>query len=337
MEIQYTIQMASKISGVGVHTIRAWEKRYKAIVPDRDHTGHRVYSKKDIEKLILLSELCFLGMSISKVANYDLAELKNHLLELGVTPEKLKKMEFNLAGESDQNQAQFDFKIPILKMALDSQKWDILFKELEILASHLSVLQFLDSVIFPLIDFAKNKNDQMILFQSLLKNIFFKILNKPVPLVTHQKTKTFFMTTEVCDNDFFSDLAKLKLLSMNVNLECIPGKLSPQHVAQLVLHLEIEQVITFSHASYQPQNQQNLKGAILEGIKNTILQPLAKELAKIEKVPTRKLKWIHLHILEDRFTPMDLGDIHSFSIDHLQCQLLTQFSHCDKNLNAGIV
>ena len=57
--------MASKISGVGVHTIRAWEKRYKALVPVRDAAGHRSYSKVDVEKLMLLSELCLLGYTIS--------------------------------------------------------------------------------------------------------------------------------------------------------------------------------------------------------------------------------------------------------------------------------
>lgn len=79
----YTIQMASKLSGVGVHTIRAWEKRYKALEPSRDASGHRTYSKTDVEKLILLSELCLLGYTISKVANLSIPELKELLIDLG--------------------------------------------------------------------------------------------------------------------------------------------------------------------------------------------------------------------------------------------------------------
>jgi len=74
--------MASKLSGVGVHTIRAWEKRYRALEPLRDGSGHRVYTKSDVEKLMLLSELCLLGYTISKVAKLSIEELKAQLLDL---------------------------------------------------------------------------------------------------------------------------------------------------------------------------------------------------------------------------------------------------------------
>ncbi len=79
----YSIQLASKISGVGVHTIRAWEKRYQAVVPGRNHSGRREYSDLDIERLSLLSELCTLGHSIGKIASLPTDELKSQLVKLG--------------------------------------------------------------------------------------------------------------------------------------------------------------------------------------------------------------------------------------------------------------
>ena len=48
---KYNIQIASKLSGVGTHTLRAWEKRYGAVVPTRNDSGRRLYSDEDIEKL----------------------------------------------------------------------------------------------------------------------------------------------------------------------------------------------------------------------------------------------------------------------------------------------
>ena len=75
----YSIQLASKISGVGVHTIRAWEKRYQAVVPQRNTSGRREYNDKDIERLSLLSELCTLGHSIGKIANLSTEDLKVQL------------------------------------------------------------------------------------------------------------------------------------------------------------------------------------------------------------------------------------------------------------------
>ena len=29
----YNIQMVSKLTGISIHTLRAWEKRYQAVVP----------------------------------------------------------------------------------------------------------------------------------------------------------------------------------------------------------------------------------------------------------------------------------------------------------------
>ena len=53
----FNIQVASQLSGVASATIRAWEKRYNAVVPERGDNQHRLYSEKDIEKLALLFKI----------------------------------------------------------------------------------------------------------------------------------------------------------------------------------------------------------------------------------------------------------------------------------------
>ncbi|HXH76066.1 MAG TPA: MerR family transcriptional regulator [Bacteriovoracaceae bacterium] len=72
----FNIQVASQLSGVASATIRAWEKRYNAVLPDRGENGHRLYSEKDIEKLALLFRLTEVGQSIGKIAHLELDELK---------------------------------------------------------------------------------------------------------------------------------------------------------------------------------------------------------------------------------------------------------------------
>lgn len=144
----YTIQMASRISGVGVHTIRAWEKRYKALEPHRDSSGHRVYTKNDIEKLMLLSELCLLGYSISKVANLSLLDLRNLLIELGKTEESLNKVDFNLVDESSA--VDLDQSVSILKFALKNYKVDVISQELGKLKQLLSARDFALTIVMPL-------------------------------------------------------------------------------------------------------------------------------------------------------------------------------------------
>lgn len=145
----YTIQMASKISGVGVHTIRAWEKRYKALVPDRDASGHRTYSKSDVEKLMLLSELCLLGYTISKVAGLSIPELKAQLVDLGKTEASLAVNDFNLVNDTkltvDPTQS-----LPILTFALKTYKLDVVSLELGKLKSLLTPKEFALEILRPL-------------------------------------------------------------------------------------------------------------------------------------------------------------------------------------------
>ena len=140
--------MASKISGVGVHTIRAWEKRYKALEPTRDSSGHRVYNKSDIEKLILLSELCFVGYAISKVAKFSITELKELLKSLGKVTEELPADGCNLI--KDQPSVQASDSIGILKFALINLKLDIINVELGKLKLAIGPRDFALEVVLPL-------------------------------------------------------------------------------------------------------------------------------------------------------------------------------------------
>jgi len=148
VETSYTIQMASKISGVGVHTIRAWEKRYKALEPHRDSAGHRVYTKTDIEKLMLLSELCLLGYTISKVANLSIEDLKALLTDLGKKPEASGGTEFSLVKEKvpvDLGQAK-----TILMFALKAFKLDVINQELGKIKSVISPKEMALEILLPM-------------------------------------------------------------------------------------------------------------------------------------------------------------------------------------------
>jgi DNA-binding transcriptional MerR regulator/methylmalonyl-CoA mutase cobalamin-binding subunit len=66
----------SQITGISVHVIRAWEKRYNVVEPDRTDTNRRLYSEEDIEKLKLLNDALHLGHHIGGIANLSLLELK---------------------------------------------------------------------------------------------------------------------------------------------------------------------------------------------------------------------------------------------------------------------
>jgi DNA-binding transcriptional MerR regulator len=63
----YNIKMVSKLVGIPTVTIRAWEKRYEVVVPQRTQSGHRLYSDQNIEDLLWLKkQIDESGLTISQ-------------------------------------------------------------------------------------------------------------------------------------------------------------------------------------------------------------------------------------------------------------------------------
>ena len=80
----YPIRYVSQRTGLTPHVIRAWEKRYHTVVPQRSPKNRRLYCEDDVQRLQLLKKLTEAGHSISQVAPLDSKELKN-LAQRGVT------------------------------------------------------------------------------------------------------------------------------------------------------------------------------------------------------------------------------------------------------------
>ena len=74
---EYKIGAVSKITGIGTETLRAWERRYHAVVPSRSESGDRVYNSEDLAKLFLLKNLSDAGNSIGTIAKLSTQELKS--------------------------------------------------------------------------------------------------------------------------------------------------------------------------------------------------------------------------------------------------------------------
>jgi len=69
--VGFSIGSASSQSGLSTHVIRAWERRYGAIIPARTPSGRRSFSRLDIDRLVLLKNVIASGYSISQVAELD--------------------------------------------------------------------------------------------------------------------------------------------------------------------------------------------------------------------------------------------------------------------------
>lgn len=72
---QHPIQVVSRRTGLTADVIRAWERRYQAITPERAANSRRLYSDLDVEKLTLLRRATAAGRRIGDIANYSIEEL----------------------------------------------------------------------------------------------------------------------------------------------------------------------------------------------------------------------------------------------------------------------
>lgn len=65
--IKYPIRTVTELTGVHSVTLRAWERRYGLIKPERTPKGHRLYSQADIELIHRITQLLNQGIAISQV------------------------------------------------------------------------------------------------------------------------------------------------------------------------------------------------------------------------------------------------------------------------------
>jgi DNA-binding transcriptional MerR regulator len=59
----YSISAAGRMVGLPVATIRTWEDRYGLVVPDRNKSGHRLYSRAQVEQLKFVTSRMAAGLT----------------------------------------------------------------------------------------------------------------------------------------------------------------------------------------------------------------------------------------------------------------------------------
>jgi DNA-binding transcriptional MerR regulator len=72
---RYPIRAVSKLTGISIDTLRAWERRHAAVAPVRDDRG-RLYTDADVDRLRLLHRALTHGHSIGRLASLTNKELQ---------------------------------------------------------------------------------------------------------------------------------------------------------------------------------------------------------------------------------------------------------------------
>lgn len=136
------IQLVSRMTGLTIHTLRAWEKRYQAVTPKRDKSNTRLYSQADIERLQKLKALTGLGSRISEVASLSDSKLEAMLIALQPDLEFIKTQKDELATEQ---------MLEKLKLALSLFDLEMLSHELSKIQKKISSRDFALKIIHPVL------------------------------------------------------------------------------------------------------------------------------------------------------------------------------------------
>jgi len=83
---RYPIRAVSQLTGIGIDTLRAWERRHSAVAPIRDDRG-RMYTDADVARLRLLRGAVEHGHSIGRVAGLSDRELRHLAATAGAMAE----------------------------------------------------------------------------------------------------------------------------------------------------------------------------------------------------------------------------------------------------------
>ena len=83
----YPMRVVTRMTGLTADTIRVWERRHEAVVPERTEGNTRLYRDKDIQRLILLKQVTSHGYRIKEVARLEKEKLEK-LLENETHQEK---------------------------------------------------------------------------------------------------------------------------------------------------------------------------------------------------------------------------------------------------------
>ncbi|WP_329354202.1 MerR family transcriptional regulator [Vibrio natriegens] len=147
----YAIRDVAEITGVKPVTLRAWQRRYNLIQPQRTDKGHRLYRQQDIDTIKEIQSWLAKGIAIGKVKGLL---GKADELDMSAEPATLEEVETLLSALSDLNHAKTE---------------SVLSSVMKEYPLNLVVEQFIEPV-FEALDLVKGslRSIQMGLFQTCL-------------------------------------------------------------------------------------------------------------------------------------------------------------------------
>ena len=109
------IGLVSEKTGLGIHTIRYYEKQGLITKPGKDQSGHKVYDAKDVELLNWISCMKNSGMPLSQIQEYSKAFYEDNRLKC------LQLLEEHMSHLNEQR-IQLDHYLDVTEKKIDRLK-----------------------------------------------------------------------------------------------------------------------------------------------------------------------------------------------------------------------
>lgn len=243
----FNIQFVSNITGINPHTIRAWEKRYDAIHPERDHNGRRLYSQSDIDRLNLLHDLVKVGNSISDIAHLSSEELSDiHQQFVKPVTQEVK---------ADPN---FDvhFSLQNIYMGLDFFKLDVIGHELFKAADSLSPQDFALKIIEPVVTKIRRlKQDKKLDVEErapIFHLIKSELMRKLFSSNANPGGKTIVIAAAQGQlNEIGSLVTAILCLNKGFNIKYLGGNVKAKALGEVISQFNIETAFVGLNYSYE--------------------------------------------------------------------------------------
>ena len=85
-KLYFRLGEVARLLEVKPHVIRFWEKEFKSLRPKKSAAGQRIFSRKDVERLVAIKHLLY-------VERYTIDGARKHMREKGFEPDEAETAE----------------------------------------------------------------------------------------------------------------------------------------------------------------------------------------------------------------------------------------------------
>ncbi len=131
----FSISQLQRYSGISVHSIRAWEKRYNALKPDRSDGNTRYYNGNQLRRLLNIASLIDSEYKVSELCSMPdskLHELMNQQLKKSINGDEFLVLQM-VAAAIEFSESLFDkiFSRAVMSYGIEGTYMKVIYPSLE--------------------------------------------------------------------------------------------------------------------------------------------------------------------------------------------------------------